>query len=90
MGFKTYKIPDSLESKYHGIGYGICITNLDGNIIDFAYFSDHGIDIETPLDIYELIENSEEYPEFQKLVREKQILGSVSVGMISGWEFTVL
>ena len=79
----TYPIPDTLEAKYKGAGYGLAAT-VDGKIVDIAYLSDLLPDFDGD------IETAMNDDRLGPTVRYLSGLGSVHAGMLSGWTFTEL
>lgn len=85
----TYKIPESLYSKYHGSGYGLVAT-LNGLIVDLKYFEDVSDDfyIESgDSDVSDQLKKIVADPRLSETVRYFQSLGDVHVGIFSCYEF---
>lgn len=84
---QVFKIPDSLESKYHGAGHAICAVT-GGQIIDLVYIRDilEDYDEEDKSALRNAINDERIGP----TVRNLQALGEVFVGMCSCWEFVEL
>lgn len=79
-----YPVPDALASKYHGAGHAL-VAIANGQLIDLAYLADALSDYD-PGSLKAVISDQRLAP----TVRQLQALGDVSVGMLSGWEFTEL
>jgi hypothetical protein len=80
----AYPIPKELAGAYHGAGHALAaITN--GQLIRFVYLSDVLPDFD-PTRLESAVTDNRLTP----TVRELQALGLVSVGMLSGREFTEL
>ena len=80
---RVFKVPDTLAHKYRGAG--CALAAITGNqLIDIKYlrdiFPDTEVDAST---VRELLDS----PMIAPFVRELQMLGEVSVGMLSAWEF---
>jgi len=92
---ETYKIPESLESKYHGSGWALAAV-VDGELVDIRYVRDVASQA-----VSDQVEEGASHGQFflktwletadaAPVVRELQALGDVAVGMCSCWEFVVL
>lgn len=93
---KTYKIDDELSAKYHGCGWALAAIK-DGKPTGLVYFNDIFPELHLP--------SAPHYNVFLKTRLEKlykkaattvpsvvelATLGTVTIGMLSGWEFVVL
>ncbi|WP_265286901.1 hypothetical protein [Verminephrobacter eiseniae] len=86
----VFKVPQSLADKYHGAGYGLAAT-VAGQLVDIVYLADMlpdfgGEDGPTRADAQAAIDE----PALAPTVRHLQALGSVHMGMLSGWAFVEL
>lgn len=79
----VFKVPTSLESKYHGSGHALAAT-VDGQLVDIVYLADALPDFEGD------IEAAMTDDRLAPTVRKLQALGSVHAGMLSVWEFCEL
>jgi hypothetical protein len=87
-----YKINDNLSKEYNGSGYALAAI-LDGQVVSIRYLADVAPIIADHLDgpnarffVRQWIQSADS----GQIVRELQALGDVSIGMLSGWEFTEL
>jgi hypothetical protein len=80
----VFKVPDSLEKKYHGSGHALAATQ-GGELVDIVYLSSiiDDFDAENPM----LAIDDER---IASTVRYLQSLGDVHFGMLSCWEFVEL
>lgn len=90
---RTLKVTDQLAPKYHGAGYALAAIT-GGQLIEIRYVMDVA-----PSAIAEQLHGPHAAffvrqwlgtADAEPVVRELQALGEVSVGMLSGWEFTEL
>ncbi|ABM59472.1 hypothetical protein Veis_3760 [Verminephrobacter eiseniae EF01-2] len=86
----VFKVPQSLADKYHGAGYALAAT-VAGQLVDIVYLADMlpdfgGQDGPTRADAQTAIDE----PVLAPTVRHLQALGSVHMGMLSGWAFVEL
>ena len=85
----TYQIPDSLASQYHGAGWALAALS-DGQVVALRYVDDLAPELADddgqldPKDVAGWMLTDAARP----TIRELQALGSVAVGMCSGWTFT--
>jgi hypothetical protein len=79
----VFKVPDSLEGKYHGTGHALAAT-VDGQLVDIVYLADVLPDFDGN------IEAAMTDDRLAPTVRKLQSLGSVHAGMLSCWEFCEL
>ncbi len=79
----VFKVPDSLEGKYHGTGHALAAT-VDGQLVDIVYLADVLPDFDGD------IEAAMTDDRLAPTVRKLQALGSVHAGMLSCWEFCEL
>lgn len=82
MRKQTWPIPNHLANSYHGAGWALAAV-LDGKVVRIVYLDDVLPDFD-PDNVQSAITSEEIAP----TVRELQALGAISVGMLSGWEFT--
>jgi hypothetical protein len=88
----VFKIPESLEIKYHGSGYGL-IATLNGEVVDLKYFEDISDDFYIDADeavVADRIKTIIEDKRLSETVRYFQSLGEVHVGIFSCYEFCEL
>lgn len=83
----TYKVPDSLEHKYHGSGYALAAIS-GGELASFVYLEDvlEDFDPAAPHAAFMAVNDDRLGP----TVRELSALGNVSFGMLGSREFTEL
>lgn len=81
---KTYPIPDTLGSAYHGVGHAL-VAITDGQVIKLAYMTDILPDFD-PTNLDHFVRDDRLAP----TIRELQPYGLISFGMISSWKFTEL
>lgn len=88
----VYKIPETLQHKYHGAGYGLVAT-LNGEVVDLKYFEDicdeFYIEADEGAVAYKIKEIIQDH-RVAEVVRYFQSLGEVHVGSFSCWEFCEL
>ena len=77
----VYKIPDALESKYHGAGHALAAV-AGGALVGLVYLEDVLPDFDGGINVNDA--------RLGPTVRELSALGQVSVGMCSCWEFVEL
>lgn len=80
----VYKINDTLASKYHGSGHAL-VAVTGGQVVDLVYLKDVLPDFE-PDRLQTAINDERLAP----TVRRLQVLGDLSIGMLSCWEFVKL
>jgi hypothetical protein len=91
---KTYKVPEGLAPQYHGSGWALA-TVAGGQLVKLVYLADVSPAFEHMMQ-QPGAENHGAFfarqvlqmPELGPTIRELQALGEISVGMLSGWEFT--
>ena len=83
----TWPVPDSLHDKYHGSGYALAAVS-GGELVSFVYLEDalQDFDPDSPHAAFMAVNDDRLGP----TVRELSALGSVSFGMLGGYEFTEL
>lgn len=85
----TYPIPESLADTYRGAGWAVAAV-LNGQVVALRYIEDTAPAIAEQLygecDVF-FIRQWLDTAEASQVVRELQVLGKVSVGMCSCWEF---
>lgn len=91
---KTYPIPETLASQYHGAGYALAAT-AGGQLVALRYLTDVAPELDEPIAeggqparaaVQRWIKSDAAGP----TVRELQAFGDVHVGMCSAWEFCEL
>lgn len=87
----VFKIPDSLEKKYHGAGHALAAT-VNGEMVDLVYLRDVLTDVDLQDDALgvPVTVSTVSDPRLGPTVRRLQALGSVHIGMCSCWEFVEL
>lgn len=90
---RTLQIPDNLSSQYKGAGWAMAAID-GGVVVKLIYLEDvstsfvkmcGGEGFENRAAIF--VKQAIQLPEIGPTVRELQVLGEVSVGMCSSWEF---
>jgi len=90
---RVIKVPAQLAPKYRGTGYALAAIT-GGQLIDFRYV--HDVAPATVADALDgphaafFVRNWIGTVEAEPILRELQVLGEVSVGMLSAWEFIEL
>lgn len=87
MNTQVFKVPDSLERKYHGAGYALASVR-DRQLVDIAYLGDVAPDCDQD-DIND-IERAIADPLLAFAVNRMAQQGEVFFGMLSCWEFVPL
>jgi hypothetical protein len=83
-----FKIPESLEAKYHGCGIALASVT-GGTIINFVYIRDVIEEFDDD-DDHATLRNVLDDARLGPTVRLLQSTGEVFVGMCSCWEFVEL
>ena len=79
----VYKVQDALANKYHGSGHALAAV-LNGELVDIIYLEDVLPNFDGNIKV------AIDSPALGPTVRSLQVLGKVSVGMLSSWEFVEL
>ncbi|MBS0414358.1 MAG: hypothetical protein JSR68_08295 [Proteobacteria bacterium] len=91
---KTYPIPDTMSSQYHGAGYALAAT-VSGQLVALRYLADVAPELDEVLadgghTARAAVQRWIASDAAGAAVRELQALGAVHVGMCSAWEFVEL
>ena len=86
-GMNVFPIPDALAPKYHGAGHALAAVT-GGQIVDLVYVEDVLPDYDP--DASGALAAAINDDRLAPTVRRLQVLGAVSVGMCSAWEFVEL